>query len=102
MPATEASLIEIRNASLTLGDASILKQVSICVDKEEIVALVGESGSGKSITALTLLGLQPLQSKITAEKLTFDQKIYSPLVRKNGKLYVVKKLAWYFRSHNPV
>ena len=98
MPATEASLIEIRNASLTLGDASILKQVSICVDKEEIVALVGESGSGKSITALTLLGLQPLQSKITAEKLTFDQKNILALSPKEWETIRGKEIGMVFQE----
>jgi len=98
MPATEASLIEIRNASLTLGDASILKKVSICVDKEEIVALVGESGSGKSITALTLLGLQPLQSKITAEKLTFDQKNILALSPKEWETIRGKEIGMVFQE----
>lgn len=98
MPATEASLIEIRNASLTLGDASILKKVSICVDKEEIVALVGESGSGKSITALTLLGLQPLQSKITAEKLTFDQKNILALGPKEWETIRGKEIGMVFQE----
>lgn len=98
MPATEASLIEIRNASLTLGDGSILKQVSICVDKEEIVALVGESGSGKSITALTLLGLQPLQSKITAEKLTFDQKNILALSPKEWETIRGKEIGMVFQE----
>ncbi|GAB3008747.1 glutathione ABC transporter ATP-binding protein GsiA [Niabella terrae] len=36
-----------------------LSQISLTVEKGEIVALVGESGSGKSVTSLSILGLLP-------------------------------------------
>lgn len=41
-----------------------IDRVSISVDNGEIVALVGESGCGKSITASSVLGLQPTNSII--------------------------------------
>ena len=98
MPTTKASLIEIKNASLNIGDAFILNEVSISVKKEEIVALVGESGSGKSITALTLLGLQPRLSKITAEKLTFGQKNLLTLSSKEWESIRGKEIGMVFQE----
>ncbi len=38
---------------------SALKNISVSVNRGEIVALVGESGSGKSVTALSILQLVP-------------------------------------------
>ncbi len=72
MPPKAGFLVEIQNASLSIGNAPILKNISLHINNEEIVALVGESGSGKSISALTLLGLQPQSAMIHAEELHFN------------------------------
>src|SRR5688572_8204328 len=39
------------------GTTSALKNISLSVDRSEILAIVGESGSGKSVTALSILQL---------------------------------------------
>lgn len=41
------------------GRTSAVKDLSLIVNKGEIVALVGESGSGKSVTSLSILQLLP-------------------------------------------
>jgi ABC-type glutathione transport system ATPase component len=55
-------LVVVKNASLVIGNQQILKNLSFIIGKKEIVAIVGESGSGKSMTALSLMGLQPKKS----------------------------------------
>lgn len=56
-------LLSIKNLSVDFiaepGITHALKNISINVNRGEIVALVGESGSGKSVTSLSILQLLP-------------------------------------------
>lgn len=57
------SLLSIQNLSVSFTSdgqtSSAVKDVSVDIDKGEIVAIVGESGSGKSVTSLSILQLLP-------------------------------------------
>jgi peptide/nickel transport system ATP-binding protein len=41
--------------------AGVLRDISLCIERQEILGLVGQSGSGKSTLALALMGLIPLK-----------------------------------------
>jgi ABC-type dipeptide/oligopeptide/nickel transport system ATPase component len=60
-----SDLLSIRELSMRIGDAHILADVSLDVAAGECVALVGESGSGKSMTAKSVLGMQPAKAVVT-------------------------------------
>ena len=56
-------LLEINSLSVDFiaesGTTHALKNISVSVNRGEVVALVGESGSGKSVTSLSVLQLLP-------------------------------------------
>ncbi|KVZ89455.1 ABC transporter ATP-binding protein [Burkholderia ubonensis] len=50
-------LLEIDRFTAQFGDRTVVRELSLSVERGERVALVGESGSGKSVTALSILRL---------------------------------------------
>ena len=74
MSKEKKTLVEVENASLYIGENKILKNLSFKIYNKEIVAIVGESGSGKSMTALSLIGLQPKQAIINATQMMFNNQ----------------------------
>ncbi|PPG27680.1 dipeptide/oligopeptide/nickel ABC transporter permease/ATP-binding protein [Pseudoclavibacter sp. RFBB5] len=54
------------------GETMVVKQVSLTLERGEILGLVGESGSGKSQTAFSVLGLLPPEARMQADALTFN------------------------------
>ena len=57
--AFENNLLTVKNLDLEIENAHILKNLNFSILKNSITAIVGESGSGKSITAMSLMGLNP-------------------------------------------
>lgn len=58
---TEA-VLKIENLSTRIGSQSIHKNLSLEVNRGEILGLVGASGSGKTVLVRVILGLMPYQS----------------------------------------
>ncbi|MCZ7470859.1 ABC transporter ATP-binding protein [Agrobacterium sp. O3.4] len=60
------SIIELKNADLTLGNAAasvhVLKAIDLSIGEGEAVGIVGPSGSGKSTLLMVLAGLERLDS----------------------------------------
>ena len=51
------SLLEVKGLNSYYGDSHILFDVSLRVDKNEVVALLGRNGAGKSTTLKSLMGV---------------------------------------------
>ncbi len=51
------SLLEVHNLNSYYGDSHILFNVSLQVEKNEVVALLGRNGAGKSTTLKSLMGI---------------------------------------------
>jgi branched-chain amino acid transport system ATP-binding protein len=51
------SLLEVRGLNSYYGDSHILFDVSLCVERNEVVALLGRNGAGKSTTLKSLMGV---------------------------------------------
>ncbi|MDB5196019.1 MAG: phosphonate transporter ATP-binding protein [Flaviaesturariibacter sp.] len=55
------AIIEIRNANIYQGEAQVLHNVNLQVNKGEFVYLVGKTGTGKSSLLKTMYGELPLK-----------------------------------------
>src|SRR6186713_1336937 len=93
------------------GTTSALKNISLFVNRSEMLAIVGESGSGKSVTALSILQLLSKTAKFTSGEIIFseDGKNEIDLIRlPNKELQKIRgnKIAMIFQepmtSLNPV
>src|SRR6185437_8825487 len=60
------SLLEVEGMNSYYGDSHILFDVSLRVEKNEVVALLGRNGAGKSTTLKSLIGLvRPRSGRVT-------------------------------------
>jgi len=68
--------ISLRNLSvdynLPIGAAHALRDVSLDIQKGEMLGLVGESGSGKSTVAFALMGLLAANARVTSGTATIE------------------------------
>ena len=69
------SILSVENLKLKIGSESILDNISFRLDQGRILAITGESGSGKSMTALSVIQLQPKNAILEGEIFFHDQEI---------------------------
>jgi branched-chain amino acid transport system ATP-binding protein len=55
------SLIEVKDLSAGYGDLTIVRNVSLCINSDEIVVLLGSNGAGKTTLIEALVGLNPVK-----------------------------------------
>ncbi len=71
-----SAVLEIRNLSISLprgaDRGNAVTDVSLSVERGEIVCLVGESGSGKSVIAHAVMGLSPKELKATGGEILLE------------------------------
>jgi peptide/nickel transport system ATP-binding protein len=61
------TLLSIRDLSVSIHGAPVLRKISFDIAPGEVVGVVGESGSGKSMTALSVMQLLPRGAVATGE-----------------------------------
>ena len=88
------TLIEIRNLRKDFGDHSVLKDVSLEVQKGEVIAIIGSSGSGKS----TLLRCINLLEEPSSGDIRFQGK--SILANDVKKEQIRAEIGMVFQSFN--
>jgi dipeptide transport system ATP-binding protein len=95
------SLLHIQNLNVRFGPSTavpVVDDLSLSVDKGEVLAIVGESGSGKSVTMLALMGLIDPPGKVSASSLRFDGHDMLQLNPKQRRKIVGKDLAMVFQD----
>lgn len=72
-------ILKIENLSLKFEEKKFtaVDHINFKIQEGEILALVGESGSGKTLTALSIMGLQPAEAKIGGEIFFRNKRIES-------------------------
>ncbi|MEU8102287.1 dipeptide/oligopeptide/nickel ABC transporter permease/ATP-binding protein [Nonomuraea muscovyensis] len=75
----------------------IVDGVSFDVRPGEVLGLVGESGCGKSLTALTIMGLQPRQARVSGH-VRFDQRELLTLPRKDRRRLLGHDMAMIYQD----
>lgn len=58
----ETPVIELRNVDKYFGKLHVLRNISLCVNKGEVVVIIGRSGSGKSTLCRTINRLETVDS----------------------------------------
>jgi dipeptide transport system ATP-binding protein len=96
------SLLEINNLTVEFATAHgafrAVDQVSLTIDKGEVLAIVGESGSGKSVAMLAVMGLLPWTAKVTADRLVFDGKDLMKLDDNEKRSIIGKDMTMIFQE----
>lgn len=65
-------MLEIEKLTVYFGDRCVLDDVSLSVERGEVLGVVGESGSGKTMTALSVMGLLNPAARITGGSIKLD------------------------------
>lgn len=79
------SVLEMNNIQKHFGDLEVLKDISLSVNKGEVLSIIGPSGSGKS----TLLRCAVNLEKIDGGKITYNNEVMADT--QNGKVMYAKK-----------
>lgn len=69
------SLLSIRSLSLEIYGEPILKNISLSLERGQVLGVIGESGSGKSMTANAIMQLLPKGSDLQGQILLNGEEI---------------------------
>lgn len=88
-------IIEMNNIQKAFGSNVVLKDISFCVDKGEVVSIIGPSGSGKS----TLLRCATFLETIDGGEIVYMGKKAAHTDASGQAVYVSKQELRHFRSY---
>ena len=77
-------VLEMKNVTKRFPGVIALKEVSIAVEKGEVMAICGENGAGKSTLMKAALGLVPYTGSITVDGLPVTRENLPAVRRKLG------------------
>jgi peptide/nickel transport system ATP-binding protein len=80
------------------GVVRAVDNVSMTVGRDEMVALVGESGCGKTMTALSIIRLEPSTARILSGSIYFDNRDLLQLSREDLRAIRGKRIAMIYQD----
>jgi len=91
----DEKLVEIKNLTIRTGSGRVLvNNISLDMEKGELLGVVGESGSGKTLTAKTIINLLPENLSWEAEKFRVLGVDYLRSDRKTIKSLVGERIGY--------
>jgi len=108
---TAPPLLEVEGLTISFasrrGEAAVVRDFNLVVERGETVAIVGESGSGKSVTAMSLLRLLPSPpARVAARRMQFGGRDLLALSARGMEAVRGREIAMVFQepmtSLNPV
>ena len=90
------NMIKIKNVNKSFSDTQVLKNISLNIEKKEIVALQGPSGAGKT----TLLKAIGLLDHIDSGKILFNNQNIHLFNEKKRCLFRNQEIGFVFQFHN--
>jgi len=113
MTKPDEAIIEAKNITVTFGQATVLNQLNLSVNRGEILGIVGGSGSGKTTLMRALLLLQPINAgtirifgreltTANAETLRAIQRRWGVLFQQNAlfsSVNLLENVAFPLREH---
>ena len=97
------SFIEMKHIKKSFGDLEILHDISLTVERGEVVSIIGSSGAGKSTFLRCLNTLETVQGgtiTVDGDALVFEQNgkvVYAPV---EAQRKILSKMGMVFQSFN--
>ena len=76
-----------------IGDANVLRGISLDVEPGEVRGLVGESGAGKSMLGRAVLGLLPANATVTSGHIAFEGRDLLAMVESERRSLLGRRIA---------
>lgn len=101
---SDNTLLDIKNLTFSFGtyagEIQAVRGVSFSLDRKKNLGLVGESGCGKSVTAKSIIGLNPSKPKgiLKAGEIWFDGRDLTKLSKKEMQQVRAKEIRMIFQD----
>ncbi|KIF79659.1 ABC transporter, partial [Streptomyces sp. 150FB] len=97
-PVRSTALLQVEGLTVTYPDGAgtrtVVSDVSLSVERGEVLGLVGESGSGKTQTAFAILGLLPRNATVAGGTVLFDGTSLTALDKKRHGAFRGRRIAY--------